>query len=173
MSMNRRVYRTNLSTIECLQRLRSHVAPSTGPLRRPSASPGEGTIIAKVNGERFRIFARGPRYVHNSFAPFLYGRVAANADGTRIDAKFRMHPVVRVFMSVWFGGLAIMALAFPLILLTGNLKADVPPFTVIATPFLIILFGIGLIAFGRWTARGQVSRILEFLRVELEATPEV
>ncbi len=170
--MSKIVYRSKLSSIECLKRLQSHAVSWSEFLRRAFAPMDEGTIVAKVRGERFRLFAQGARYVHNSFIPLLYGRIQPTSEGTRIVGRFRMHPVVRVFMSVWFGGLAIMAVVLCLVALFGNADAGRPPFILMLGPLLMILFGIGLLSFGRRIARGQVSRLLEFLRVELEAAPE-
>ncbi len=83
-----------------------------------------------------------------------------------------MHLFVRVFMGVWFGGLTIMAIVLPTVALFGSARADKPPFIFIVGPLLMILFGIGLLTFGRWVARGQVARIHEFLRTDLDARAE-
>ena len=63
-------------------------------------------------------------------------------------------------------------MVFPVVALFGNVKGGRPPFIFIVGPLLMILFGVGLLSFGRWIARNQVCRLLEFLRVELEAAPE-
>ena len=170
--MRKIVYSTRLSVAECQQRLQSHVIPSSGVLRRAFVPMDEGTIVAKVRGDRFRLFAKGPRYVQNSFAPFLYGKMETAKGGSRIIGRFRMHPFVRAFMSVWFGGLAVIAIVAPIIGHAEDAEAGKPPFIFLFTPLLMILFGIGLVALGRLASRGQVSRLLEFLCVDLEATPE-
>ena len=132
----------------------------------------QGTVVAKLRGDRFRLYAHGPKYVHNSFVPFLYGRLEATNEGSRIVGRFRMHPYVRVFMSVWFGGLVAMSVFVPVLALAGRFNNGRPPFIAMVAPLMFILFGVGLLAFGRWIARGQVSRLLQFLREDLEATPE-
>ncbi len=170
--MNKIVYTTNLSTVECSQRLESHVIPWSDVLRSTFTPMDKGTVVAKVRGDRFRLFAQGPKYVQNSFVPLFYGRVEATTEGARIIGRFRMHLFVRVFMGVWFGGLTIMAIVLPTVALFGSARADKPPFIFIVGPLLMILFGIGLLTFGRWVARGQVARIHEFLRTDLDARAE-
>jgi hypothetical protein len=83
-----------------------------------------------------------------------------------------MHLLVRVFLCAWFAGLGIMAVVFPTAALFGKFKDSEPPLIFLVGPLLMILFGVGLVSFGRWIARGQVSRLHEFLRVDLEAAPE-
>jgi hypothetical protein len=166
------VYSTKLSTVECLQRLQSHAIPWSDVLRSTFTPMDKGTVVAKVRGGRFRLFAQGPQYVQNSFVPLFYGRVEATTEGARIVGRFRMHLFVRVFMGVWFGGLTIMAIVFPAVALFGHASAGKPPFIFMVGPLLMILFGIGLVSFGRWIARGQVARLDEFLRTDLDARPE-
>lgn len=127
---------------------------------------------AKVRGDRFRLFAQGPRFVRNAYAPFLYGRVEAALGGTRIVGRFRMHPLVRVFNFIWYGGLVIMGFLFPVLALSQEFPAGEPPFWIIIGPWLMILVGLGFEAFGRRIARGQVVRLHQFLRTDLEAAPE-
>jgi hypothetical protein len=166
------VYSTKLSTVECLQRLESHVIPWPDVLRSTFTSVDKGTVVAQVRGDRFRLFAQGPKYVQNSFAPLFYGRLEATTDGARVVGRFRMHLLVRVFMGVWFGGLTLMAIVSPAVALFGSTSAGKPPVILIVGPLLMILFGIALFSFGRWIARGQVARIHEFLRTDLDARPE-
>ena len=167
--MNRLVYSTELSPDECLQRLRAHVEE----MRLSAAwSPREaGAVTARIRANRFRLFAQGHKYVRNSFVPFFYGRVEQNREGTQIMGSFRMHPFVRVFLVIWFGALTVMSVVFPLVAFSGNVPAGKPPLIFAVGPLLMILFGVGLVAFGRWLSRGQISRLREFLREELRATP--
>jgi hypothetical protein len=166
------VYSTKLSTVECLQRLESHVIPWSDVLRSTFTPMAKGTVVAKVHGDRFRLFAQGPKYVQNSFVPLFYGRVEATTEGARVIGRFRMHLFVRVFMGVWFGGLTIMAIVIPAVALFGTASAGRPPFILIIGPLLMILFGIGLLSFGRWVAREQVASIHEFLRTDLDGRLE-
>lgn len=172
MRVSKVVYSTKLSTVECLQRLQSHVIPWSDVLRSTFTPMDKGTVVAKVWGDRFRLFAQGPKYVQNSFVSFFYGRVEATTEGARIVGRFRMHLFVRVFMGVWFGGLTIMAIVFPAVTLFGRASADKPPFIFIVGPLLMILFGIGLLSLGRWVARGQVARLHEFLCTDLDGRLE-
>jgi hypothetical protein len=170
--VRRIVYSTKLPAVECLQRLESHVIPWSNVLRSTFTPLDKGTVVAKVHGDRFRLFARGPKYVQNSFVPLFYGRVEATTEGARVVGRFRMQLFVRVFIGVWFGGLTIMAIVFPAVALIGRSSAGRPPLILIIGPLLMILFGIGLLSFGRWVARGQVARIHEFLRTDLDGQLE-
>ena len=69
----------------------------------------EGTISARVRGDRFRLFAWGPLNLRNSFAPLFYGRLEGVGGKTRIHGRFRMHALVQAFLFVWFGGLLVGA----------------------------------------------------------------
>jgi hypothetical protein len=167
--MSRLVYITALSPDECLQRLQARAS------KRLSSSawspPEEGTVAAKLRANRFRLFAQGQKYVRNSFVPFFYGRVEASREGTRIIGSFRMHPFVHVFLAIWFGGLAVMAVVFPVVAFSGNVQGGKPPFVFVVGPVLMMLLGVGLVAVGRRLSRGQIPRLREFLREELKATP--
>jgi len=160
---------TKLSPGECIQRLQKHTHQSF--LNSAWSPPEQGSVFAKVRANRFRLFAQGHKHVRNSFVLFFYGRVEESHDGTRIIGAFRMHPVVRVFLLIWFGGLVIMSVVFPVVAFSGKVQAGEPPVIFVVGPLLMILFGVGLLSFGRRLSRGQVSRLLDFLREELKATP--
>jgi hypothetical protein len=84
---------------ECLRRLLAQTR------QRLWTRWAEGTISARVRGDRFRLFAWGPANVHNSFAPIFYGRLEEVESKTRIHGRFRMHTLVQAFLFVWFSGL--------------------------------------------------------------------
>ena len=167
-NMSRLLYTTKLSADECLQRLQ---ARSQERLSISAWSlPERGSVFVKVRANRFRLFAQGHKYVRNSFVLFFYGRVEESGDGARIIGVFRMHPLVRVFLLIWFGGLAIMSVVFPFVAFSGKVQAGEPPVIFVVAPLLMILLGVGLVSFGRWLSRGQVSRLRQFLSEELKAT---
>ena len=161
------VYSTSLRREECLRRLQRHSA-------RPGWKPQpKGTIYAKIRGDRFRLFATGPAYTHNSFAPFFYGRLEEETNGTKIRGSFRMHWYVQGFLMVWFGGLAVMSgVVLFLILFRPNSAWEhgrSPPVWMAAGPVGMMALGAGLVLFCRWLARGQRENLRSFLSEELEA----
>ena len=80
--MSATIYTTDLTKDECLLRLQKH----TG--RGGWARWAEGTIAAKIRGDRFRLFAWGPANVRNSFAPFFYGRFEVVAEAHVFEGVF-------------------------------------------------------------------------------------
>jgi hypothetical protein len=120
---------------------------------RPSPLPFEG----EVTGTEVRI-QRAINY-GNSFLPRINGRIEARAHGSRLTAHLAMHPLVIVFMAVWFGGvLAIGVPASVRTLLTGELT----PRALI--PVAMLIFGYGLVSVGFWMEAGAArSRLREIL----------
>jgi len=170
--LSKKTYTTKLSAVECLQRLQAYTYDGRDCLRLAFSPPEKGTVFAKVRGSRFRLFAQGRKYVQNSFVPLFYGRVEESDGTTRIIGGFRMHLFARVFLFVWFGGLAIMAVIFPIVAFSGDFNVGEPPLIFVIGPLPMMLFGVGLVSFGQWIARGQVAKLREFLRVEFEATQD-
>ncbi len=161
--MSATFYTTELTKNECLLRLQQH----TG--RGGWVRWAEGTMVAKIHGDRFRLFAWGPANVRNSFATFYYGRLEAGADGTSIRGRFRFHPVVRGFLILWFGGLLAIG-ALILLLPPSAWGAGQPPSLFAALgPAGMILLGVAFVRLCRWVARGQEKSMRCFLERELRA----
>ena len=163
--MSATIYTSDLTKDECLRRLQGHTGRS-GWTRW-----AEGTISAKVRGDRFRLFAWGPVNLRNSFAPLFYGRLEEGIGETRIRGRFCMHPIVQAFLFVWFGGLvagAGLMLFLPPSALGSGLR---PSVFALLGPAGMGLLGLGLVRFGRWLARGQMESLRCFLARELKARP--
>ena len=160
--MSRTIFKTELTRSECLEQLRRHSLPGG---RTPWV---EGTISAKIRGDKFRLFAWGPANVRNAFAPFFYGRLEECNGKTRIRGCFRMHTATRVFLAVWFGGLAIMGGLLVLLPPSAWGNGRPPPAIAILAPGGMMLLGFGLIRFVRWHTRGQTENLRCFLERELK-----
>jgi hypothetical protein len=161
--MSATVYTTDLRKEECIERLQRHAG-------RGGWVPWvEGTIGARIRGDRFRLFAWGPSNVRNSFAPFFYGRLEGGTGSTRICGRFQFHPIVQAFLVMWFGGLVV----------GGSLELLLPssawesgrslPLFVSLVPVGMILLGVCFVMVCRWFARGQMENLRHFLRCELKA----
>jgi hypothetical protein len=89
----------------------------------------------KVHNLGFKIW-RKRDYAQNkgTFAPMLYGVVVPDGKGSRLVAHFQLNPVMRLFLIVWFGGSAIIALLF---LFTAIQQATPESQVIDALPFLI------------------------------------
>jgi hypothetical protein len=164
--MNAATYRSDLTKEECVRRLEANAHP--GGWWTPWA---EGTISAKVRGNRFRLFAWGPVNVRGSCARLFYGRIEERDGKTCIAGRLRMHPIGRVFFTFWFGGLMTMAIL--LLALPASAWGSGPPPSPawILGPLSMMLIGVGFLRFGRWLARGQEDSIWRFLTRELKAEP--
>ena len=100
--------------------------------RALSAAP---ELQGKVQNRGFKIW-RKRDYAQNkgTFAPILYGVIAPEGKGSRLVAHFQLNPVMRLFLIVWFGGSAIIALLF---LFTAVQQATPESQAIDALPFLI------------------------------------
>ena len=158
-------YTSNLPKDECLRRL---LAQRRHGFWTPWA---EGTISARVRGDRFRLFAWGAVNLRNSFAPLFYGRLEEVEGKTRIHGRFRMHTLVQAFLFVWFGGLLAGAGLLLFIPASDWGSGQRPPMFALLGPAIMGLLGFGLVRFGWWLGRGQVESLMSFLTRELEAQP--
>lgn len=164
-------YRTRLSIVECRQRLQLRVLSPSQRWPLGFTPMEEGTVTASVRGDRFKLFACGPKYLRNSFAPLFDGRLETTNEGTSIVGGFRMHRMVQAFVTFWFSGLTIMTVAAPMVALSQDPQFGLKALVFIFGGLGIICFGVGLLFLGRWFARGQVARMLQFLREDLQAAP--
>ena len=150
---------TRLSLAECQSRLAAAVDIQKLAFTR-SGYAGSKDILAKINGATFRLQKR--RNYRNGFAPFLYGRLVATENGTRIEGKFRMHPAARAFMVFWFGFLALMAIA--VLLLPAHGQPETARFSVLQVTAGLAAFGVALVKFGGWLGRNEREALVDFLK---------
>ena len=86
-------------------------------------------------GSTFRL-RRDIRY-WNSFLPLVWGRIVPSPRGSRINVTMFLHPLVTVFMIIWFSGLG-----YGIVKLWVHRKEAVP-FAVLV-PAAMFLFGVAL-----------------------------
>ena len=158
-------YTSKLPKDECLRRLVAQTRQGFW------TRWGEGTISARVRGDRFRLFAWGPPNLRNSFAPLFYGRLEEVEGKTRIHGHFRMRGFVQAFLFVWFGGLVASAGLLLLLPASAWGSGHRPPIFALLGPVVMGLLGFGLVRFGWWLGRGQVRSLRSFLTRELKAQP--
>jgi hypothetical protein len=166
-------WETSLPAPECRSRLQHYSEPDS--IWRGFRFDSKGTVYSSSRADSFRLFAKGPAFVRNSFEPYFYGSVV-QADGrTLIRGRFRMHPFVLAFMAVWFfgvvsiGGLITAVMLYEI--LTGRRVSEgsmAPGLAVLIGPAMLA-FGIGLVAFGWRMGRSQRERIERFLETTLQA----
>jgi hypothetical protein len=109
-----------------------------GLLSRGHHKPYQG----EISGDQFKISRI--IYYRNSFLPVISGKLEPDLKGARLDIKMSLHPVVLIFMAIWFGGvgLAIIATNFAAFsaFTQSGITAD--------TPFFPLLIPGGMFIFG-------------------------
>jgi len=99
----------------------------------------------------------------NSFQTHLFATVHDDGRGTRLVGRTGMHPAVAVFMTLWFA-LVGLGLAIALVALSH----DQSPSWQTLAPMLMIVFGIGLLAGGRWAARNERAEMIAELEQAID-----
>jgi hypothetical protein len=127
---------------------------------------GGKDVVGRVAEDGFRLRLRiGYR---NSFQTFMFGTVQAAGRGTRIVARTGMHPFAAVFMTLWISVVGLGAA----IGVAGLLQAqpgDAVQGLIILVPIGMFAFGIALVGIGRWIARNERARLIEFLERTADA----
>ncbi len=163
-------YVSPLSPKECLERLRAHAYTFSDLLKYSFYRvPAEGTVFVKRSGERIRIHAQGARNVRNPFIPFFYGRVSPCAEGTRISGKIAPLFFIRLFMTLWMGGVILFFL--------GGLAAvvvapSIETLIFLAAASFLLAFGGGFLWLGTRLGGKQKDYIHRFLEETLQAKPQ-
>jgi hypothetical protein len=93
-------------------------------------------FLGKASRGTFRLH-RDIRY-RNSFLPFVWGRIVPSRGGSRINITMFLHPLVTLFMIVWFSGLG-----YAVAKLWMHRKEAVPH--AVLFPIGMILFGVALV----------------------------
>jgi hypothetical protein len=140
-------FRSAYGLAESVQRL------SAATKRSVFSALGETTAVGKVSEKVVRLQRVIPM-VGNSFKPLFIGHFEMRGEKTVLIGQFSMLPLVKVFMSFWFGMCGLFAGA----VLLGGFKPRGPSATIfLLQPFLIICGGIGLVAAGKRMQRAPAE----------------
>jgi hypothetical protein len=140
-------FRSAFGFDESVERLRSATKRSV------FSSLGETAAVGKVTETAVRLQRVVPM-VGNSFKPFFIGRFEIRDGLTVLAGRFGLLTIVKVFMTFWLG----MAFVFAGGMLLGNFSSPNPvPLFLAFQPFLMLGFGIALVAAGKWFARNDVA----------------
>ena len=140
-------FRSAFGLAESVERLRAATK------RSAFSSLGETAAVGKVSEQRVRLQRVIPM-VGNSFKPFFIGRFEIRDGVTVLTGRFTLLTIVKVFMTFWLG----MALVFAGGMLLGHFSSPNPvPSFLAVQPFLLLGFGIALLALGKWLARNDVA----------------
>jgi hypothetical protein len=152
-------FRSAYGIAESVERL------SAATKRSVFSALGETMAVGKVSEKVVRLQRVIPM-VGNSFKPFFIGHFEVRGGVTVLIGKFTILPLVKVFMSFWFGMCGLFAGA----VLLGGFKPQAPNATLfLLQPFLMIGGGIALVAAGKWFARNDAAWLSEVIATALSA----
>src|SRR6266403_5662660 len=124
-----------------------------------------GVVLASFDGYKFRLYVR--RDYRNSFAPLFSGRLISQVSGTRVEGRFGMNPFVKMFLAVWFGGVAIIGGMIFIMsvgqVLSGYVNENSRTLVGIVAPLVLPFFGFLLVRFGKNLGCDEEIRILSWL----------
>jgi hypothetical protein len=140
-------FRSMYGLEESVERLRAATKRSV------FSSLSETGAVGKVSEQSVRLQRVIPM-VGNSFKPFFSGRFEIREGVTVLAGRFSLLTIVKVFMTFWLG----MAFVFAGGMLLGHFSSPnpAPPFLAFQ-PFLMLGFGIAVVAVGKWFARNDVA----------------
>jgi hypothetical protein len=136
---------------ESVERLR------TATKRSVFSALSETAAVGKVSEKSVRLQRVIPM-VGNSFKPFFLGCFQSSEGKVLLVGRFTMLPIVKVFMTFWFGTVALASVG-----LLFGLNSTMPVPAVFG-PFVMVGGGVAMVAFGKWLARNDVvwlSKLIE------------
>src|SRR5438552_8713271 len=166
-------WQTELAIPECKSRLER--ATEKESASRWFRFGDSGTVYSRVGEASFRLFAKGPAFVHNSFEPYFYGSFAQEGGRTVVRGRFRPQAIVIAFMAVWLafvsliGGVIVVRAVVGLGTGKRDMHGDLGPGAVALITLGILAFAVGLVAVGWRMGRGQRERIQMVVEGTLQA----
>lgn len=143
---NRISFRTLKSLSECQKIVRS------------AGYSAFGLVLESFDGHNFSLSVR--RSYRNSFAPVCTGKLIPQPSGMTIDVQFGMRASVKVFLTVWFAGIATAGVAILAEIFSGNS----PNATIgIVVPPVLLGFGVLLVRFGNRLSQHEETYVLGWL----------
>jgi hypothetical protein len=155
-----------LSPEACMDRLRAETGSMWNPLAAWT-SPVRGS----VNEHGFRIV----KAIHyrNSMQSEATGKWVVAGGGTQIDVEFAMNRLGAVAMMIWLGFVGAFAILWTFVPHASSSRSGPAAalWVVDWIPYWMFLFGIALVYFGRWLARGDNAFLADFLHRTLDCAP--
>lgn len=140
-------FRSAFGLAESVERLRAATKRSV------FSSLAETAAVGKVSEEGVRLQRVIPM-MSNGFKPFFIGRFEVRDGVTVLSGRFTMALFAKIFMSFWFG--MLLAIGGGIWLGTSH-SANSAPRLFLLQPFLMVGFGVVLVAVGKWFARNDVA----------------
>ena len=106
----------------------------------------------------------------------LHGSLKPRGSGTEIPSTIGLHPFVKIFLFIWFGGLIIIGSIIFVISLSSlfiqKSPLDIGTIMGVLIPPGMAIFGIALLKFGKYFAKCE-SGILKTFLIELLDAEEI
>jgi hypothetical protein len=115
---------------------------------------GETAAVGTVSESGVRLQRVIPM-MSNSFRPFFIELFEVRDGATMLTGRFTVSPVVKIFMTIWFGLLSVTTVV--MFLVGGVATQGSVPSWVVFQPLLMVVFGVGLVAAGKWFSRNDVA----------------
>src|SRR6266566_3573137 len=168
------IWQTDVPVEECASRIQRTTEKDS--MARWFRFGDQGTVYSTINGRSFRLFAKGPAFVHNSFEPYFYGSFAQEGGRTVVRGRFRPQAIVIAFMAFWFafvsliGGVIVVRAVVGLGTGTRAMHGDLGhPGAAALITLGMLAFAVGLLAVGWRMGRGQRERIQMVVEGTLQA----
>jgi hypothetical protein len=161
------VLHSSLAPDECIRRIQASTDPGDRAIFSLSGYKGSKPLLVKLDGNRFVLWKR--RYYRNDFAPYLFGTLSQDNQGTRLEGHFDMNRWVKIFMKIWIAFAVLTSLPVLFATLNGPVRENA--WVGVAVPIGLIAFGIILPKFGRWLGKNEEKFMTEFLETTLAAQP--
>jgi hypothetical protein len=148
---------------ECAYGLDESVARLRAATRKSLFSVlAEPAAVGKVTEMRVSLQRVIPM-VRNSFKPFFFGQFVTREGRVFLTGRFTMHGTVKVFMSFWFGFLALTVIGSVAAALVAPAGRG-PGLLFLLFPLGMCGFGIGLVRFGTWLARNDMQWLTDVIQ---------
>ena len=158
---------------ECASRLSAAIDAENSALLSLAGVFGNKPFLGRVTETSLHLRKRIA--YRNSFQSMFSGTMRPSNGGTVITGDFAMHPFVIVFMAVWFCGVlgigGTLAIATIAHLFSGAEPRGDHDWLGIVAPVGMAIFGVALVAVGRYIARQEAQFITDFLTRTLDAAP--
>jgi hypothetical protein len=159
-----------LSPAECAARLTEVIDFERSAHFSLAGLFGSRPVVGHVTGSSLRLRKRiGYR---NPFQIFLTATMRPETGGTLISGGFAMHPFIRVFLLIWFGGVILIGGSIFVATVRGIFSgtSDRQGMWVgLLAPPIMLAFGVGLLRLGRFLGRKEARFLTDFLIEKLNA----
>lgn len=92
----------------------------------------------------------------NSFIPKIKGKLSSHENGSKLMATFKMNQFVIIFMIIWLGFVGVGFFVALGLVISENLN----PFIIVG-PFVMMIFGFGLMNYGFNSEKKKAVKALE------------